>query len=44
MSAAAEAQTRGETLSDFLDHAALVAESDTYDESAPVICTLEPIM
>jgi DNA helicase-2/ATP-dependent DNA helicase PcrA len=36
MSAAAEAQTRGETLSDFLDHAALVAESDTYDENAPV--------
>jgi DNA helicase-2/ATP-dependent DNA helicase PcrA len=34
--AAAEAQSRGETLADFLDHAALVAEVDTYDESAPV--------
>ncbi|MGB7760635.1 MAG: ATP-dependent helicase [Bryobacteraceae bacterium] len=34
--AAAEAQSRGETLADFLDHAALVAESDAYDEAAPV--------
>jgi DNA helicase-2/ATP-dependent DNA helicase PcrA len=34
--AAAEAQSRGETLADFLDHAALVAESDTFDEAAPV--------
>ncbi|MFY9728414.1 MAG: UvrD-helicase domain-containing protein [Bryobacteraceae bacterium] len=35
-SAAAEAESRGESLSDFLDHAALVAEADTYDERAPV--------
>jgi DNA helicase-2/ATP-dependent DNA helicase PcrA len=34
--AAVEAESRGESLSDFLDHAALVAEADTYDESAPV--------
>jgi DNA helicase-2/ATP-dependent DNA helicase PcrA len=34
--AAVEAQSRGETLADFLDHAALVAEVDTYDEGAPV--------
>jgi DNA helicase-2/ATP-dependent DNA helicase PcrA len=34
--AAAEAESRGESLSDFLDHAALVAEADTYDEHAPV--------
>jgi DNA helicase-2/ATP-dependent DNA helicase PcrA len=36
ISAAAEAESRGESLSDFLDHAALVAEADTYDERAPV--------
>ncbi len=36
ITAAAEAESRGESLSDFLDHAALVAEVDTYDESAPV--------
>ena len=34
--AAAEAQVRGESLSDFLDHAALVAEADSYDERAAV--------
>ena len=36
ISAAAEAQARGESLSDFIDHAALVAEADSYDERAPV--------
>jgi len=36
ISAAAEGESRGESLSDFLDHAALVAEADTYDERAPV--------
>ncbi len=36
ISAAVEAQSRGESLADFLDHAALVAEADTYDERAPV--------
>jgi DNA helicase-2/ATP-dependent DNA helicase PcrA len=36
LNAAAEAAERGETLSDFLDHAALVAEADAYDEKAPV--------
>ena len=36
INAAAEAHERGETLSDFLDHAALVAEADAFDESAPV--------
>ncbi len=34
--AAAEAHERGESLADFLDHAALVAEADAYDRSAPV--------
>jgi DNA helicase-2/ATP-dependent DNA helicase PcrA len=34
--AAAEAAERGETLSDFLDHAALVADADSVDERAPV--------
>jgi DNA helicase II / ATP-dependent DNA helicase PcrA len=34
--AATEAAERGETLSDFLDHAALVAEADAYDQTAPV--------
>jgi DNA helicase II / ATP-dependent DNA helicase PcrA len=36
ISAATEAAERGETISDFLDHAALVAETDTYDRTAPV--------
>ncbi len=36
INAAAEAHERGESLSDFLDHAALVAEADAYDEAAPV--------
>jgi len=36
ITAAAEAQERGESISDFLDHAALVAEADAYDEQAPV--------
>ena len=34
MNAAAEAVERGETVDDFLDHAALVADSDAIDESA----------
>ena len=36
ISAAEEAHERGETVFDFLDHAALVAEADAYDESAAV--------
>jgi DNA helicase-2/ATP-dependent DNA helicase PcrA len=36
INAAAEAHERGEGLSDFLDHAALVAEADSYDEQSPV--------
>src|SRR4051812_394147 len=36
INAAAEAQERGETVNDFLDHAALVADADAYDEQAPV--------
>jgi DNA helicase II / ATP-dependent DNA helicase PcrA len=36
INAAAEAQERGESLADFLDHAALVADVDSYDEKAPV--------
>ena len=36
INAATEAAERGEGLGDFLDHAALVAESDAFDESAPV--------
>jgi DNA helicase-2/ATP-dependent DNA helicase PcrA len=36
INAAAEAQERGETINDFLDHAALVADADNYDERAPV--------
>src|SRR5207237_4309812 len=31
-----EAQERGEGVADFLDHAALVADVDSYDEQAPV--------
>ena len=36
VNAAAEASERGETLSDFLDHAALVADADDVDERATV--------
>jgi DNA helicase II / ATP-dependent DNA helicase PcrA len=36
ISAATEAAERGESISDFLDHAALVAEADAYDQTAPV--------
>ena len=36
INAAAEAAERGETISDFLDHAALVADADALDEAAPV--------
>ncbi len=36
INAASEAAERGETVSDFLDHAALVAEADSFDESATV--------
>ena len=36
INAAAEAQERGESVGDFLDHAALVADADAYDEQAPV--------
>jgi DNA helicase-2/ATP-dependent DNA helicase PcrA len=36
VNAAAEATERGETISDFLDHAALVADADQVDEQAPV--------
>lgn len=36
LNAAADAAERAETLSDFLDHAALVAESDDLDEQAQV--------
>ncbi|HUK19863.1 MAG TPA: UvrD-helicase domain-containing protein [Bryobacteraceae bacterium] len=36
INAAAEAAERGETATDFLDHAALVAESDAIDATAPI--------
>ncbi len=36
INAAADAAERGETLSDFLDHAALVADSDDLDEQAGI--------
>jgi DNA helicase-2/ATP-dependent DNA helicase PcrA len=36
LTAAMEGAERGETLSDFLDHAALVADADQVDERAPV--------
>ncbi|MBI3950612.1 MAG: DUF3553 domain-containing protein [Acidobacteria bacterium] len=36
MSAAAEAEERGETLREFIDHAALVSDADDYDPDAPV--------
>jgi ATP-dependent DNA helicase UvrD/PcrA len=34
LNAAADSQERGETLQEFLDHAALVSDADTYDEQA----------
>ncbi len=36
LNAASDSSERGETLRDFLDHAALVADSDSLDERAPV--------
>jgi len=36
LTAAEESQERGEQLRDFLDHAALVSDQDSYDEQAPV--------
>ncbi|HUI81669.1 MAG TPA: UvrD-helicase domain-containing protein [Bryobacteraceae bacterium] len=36
VNAAVESAERGETIWEFLDHAALVAEADAYDEAAPV--------
>ena len=36
VNAAAEAEERGEKLAEFLDHAALVSDSDSYDERARV--------
>jgi DNA helicase-2/ATP-dependent DNA helicase PcrA len=36
ISAAEEAAERGESIPDFLDHAALVAEADSYDQTASV--------
>ncbi len=36
LNAAADAAERGETLRDFLDHAALVSDADSVDERAPV--------
>src|SRR6185369_8649485 len=36
INAAAEAAERGESIADFLDHAALVAEADAFDEKAPI--------
>lgn len=36
INAAVESAERGESLSDFLDHAALVSDADAYDEQAPV--------
>ncbi|MBZ5513877.1 MAG: UvrD-helicase domain-containing protein [Acidobacteriia bacterium] len=36
VNAAADAEERGETLAEFLDHAALVSEADGYDERARV--------
>jgi DNA helicase-2/ATP-dependent DNA helicase PcrA len=36
LNAAAEAHERGETVGDFLDHAALVSDADAYDEKAPI--------
>jgi DNA helicase-2/ATP-dependent DNA helicase PcrA len=36
LNAAAEAHERGESVGDFLDHAALVSDADAYDEQAPI--------
>ncbi|HEY2016837.1 MAG TPA: UvrD-helicase domain-containing protein [Bryobacteraceae bacterium] len=36
INAGTEAAERGESIADFLDHAALVAEADAFDERAPV--------
>jgi DNA helicase-2/ATP-dependent DNA helicase PcrA len=36
LNAAADAGQRGESLRDFLDHAALISDADTVDEQAPV--------
>ncbi len=36
INAAAEAQERGETLADFLDHVALVSDADDVDERSPI--------
>jgi DNA helicase-2/ATP-dependent DNA helicase PcrA len=36
VSAASEAEERGETVSEFIDHAALVSDADDYDPDAPV--------
>jgi len=36
INAATEAAERGESIADFLDHAALVAEADSFDDRAPV--------
>jgi DNA helicase-2/ATP-dependent DNA helicase PcrA len=37
INAAAEAAERGESIADFLDHAALVSDADAVDEKAPVM-------
>lgn len=37
INAAAEAAERGESVGDFLDHAALVADADSFDEQSPVV-------
>ena len=36
LTAAVESDERGESLRDFLDHAALVSDQDAYDEAAPI--------
>src|SRR5437868_8256496 len=36
VNAAVDSRDRGETLAEFLDHAALVSDADSYDERAPV--------
>jgi DNA helicase-2/ATP-dependent DNA helicase PcrA len=36
LTAAEESHERGESLRDFLDHAALVSDQDAYDETAPI--------
>src|SRR4029077_14711566 len=36
LTAAEESQERGEELREFLDHAALVSDRDSYDEQAPI--------